>query len=102
MTLVSLNLSDHDFQRLVNEIASDRSKIQITAHARVRMKERNILRKHVDVCLQKGHVVEPVHLNMHGNWQATMARRVAGMDVNVVVAVETTTRVIVVTVMKED
>lgn len=66
------------------------------------MKARGVLRKHVVVCLQKGHVTEVAHINIHGNWQATMSRRVAGLDVKVAVAVETQTRAVVITVMKED
>lgn len=95
-------MSDHDFMRLVHEIASDPSRIGITDHARKQMRVRNVLRKHIDVCLQKGSVSEAAHINLHGNWQATMWRRVAGLDVKVAVAVETKTRVVVITVMKED
>ncbi len=96
------NPSNHDFMRMVHEIACDRSRIKITTHAREQMKKRKILRKHVDVCLQKGRVVEPAHLNIHGNWQATMVRKVAGLSVKVAVAVETEERAIVITVMRED
>ena len=97
-----MNLSNDDFAQLVHEIAADSSCIIYTGHARKQMKARKVLRTHVDTCLQKGHVIEPAHINMHGNWHATMARRVAGLDVKVAVAIETKKCVAVVTVMKED
>ncbi len=100
--ITAIHLSDDDFKRMVNNIATDPSMILITHHARERMRERNIVRRQVDVCLQKGHVVEAAHINIHGNWQATMTRRVAGQDVKVAVAVELSRRLIVITAMKED
>lgn len=99
---IPMKLSDSGFAKLVNKLSKDSANVFITGHAKARMKERKIIRGHIDECLRKGRVIEPAHINIHGNWQATMTRRVAGLSVKVAVVVDIDKRVIVVTVMKED
>lgn len=39
-------------------------------------------------CLRKGIVSEPAHVDVHGNWKATLERQCAGDVVRVAVALE--------------
>ena len=60
----------------------------LTKHAKQRMKQRGVNYRQVMECLHKGHIAEPAHLSIHGDWMATLEHRYAGDVVRVVVAIE--------------
>lgn len=72
----------------MREIAADSSKVILTNHARSRMKERKISLRQVLVCLRKGVISESAHLNIEGDWKATLMHQYAGDAVKVAAAIE--------------
>lgn len=83
-----LQLSDVGFLRKLRSIAADSARVVLTTHAKARMRQRRINLKQVLHCLQKGHIVEPAHLTIHGDWKATLEHQCAGDLVRVAVAIE--------------
>lgn len=71
----------------IKEIGADTSKIAITPYAKARMLQRRILRRQVDLCVQKGVIREGPFLNQHGNWQINLFRMAAGEELTCVVAI---------------
>ena len=89
-------------RRRIAEVARDSSRVLFTGHARMRMRTRNVLPTQVLHVLRRGHVVEPAHRNVRGNWQCTLEAHVAGDQVRVAAAMTTDLEgewVVVVTVM---
>lgn len=83
-----MKLSDPAFLRRAREIAADSNRVFLTDHAKGRMRKRKVTRMQVMECLRKGTIDEPAHLNIHGDWQATLAHQNAGDLVKVAVAIE--------------
>ncbi len=83
-----LKLSDPTFIQRVREIAADSNRVFLTDHAKRRMRERKVTRMQVMECLRKGTISEPAHLNIHGEWQATLTHQNAGDQVKVAVSIE--------------
>lgn len=52
------------------------------------MIERAISDAQVLQCLRKGHIGEPAHLTVHGDWKATVEHRWAGDLVKVAVEIQ--------------
>ena len=80
--------SDAGFLRKLRAIAKDSHRVVLTKHAKQRMKQRRVNYRQVMECLHKGHISEPAHLNIHGDWMATLEHRYAGDVVRVVVAIQ--------------
>ncbi len=93
-----MRMNDATALKLLREIAQDSSNVILTAHARLRMRQRKVTPVQIITCLQRGIVSEPVVLDMHGNWKLTVMHRVAGKDLNVAVAIDVPSRAIVITV----
>jgi Domain of unknown function (DUF4258) len=96
-------LNDANFLKRLRLAASDSARIVVVAHAKARMRERNINLGQVVQCLQKGSISEPAHLTPFGDWKATVTHRSAGDNISVAVALEKRNNgdyCIVVTVMK--
>jgi len=96
--VLPLNPSPEDMARHVNRLAEDSSNVVITNHARKRMGERHVTRRHVMTCLRKGRVIEGPYRAVNGDWKCTMIRAVSGMDINVAIAINFEDNLIVVTV----
>ncbi len=100
------NLSAPAALRLIREIAQDSSRVIVTAHARMRMRERRISLSQVLSCLQKGQIAENPALDPRGNWACAVRWRHAGDYMKVAVAIKqdprTGQKLIVITVMYED
>jgi hypothetical protein len=92
------NPSPEDIARHIHRLAQDSGNVKITGHARYRMRDRNITRRHVLSCLRKGRVVEGPYKDVHGCWRCTMVRAVSGKDVSAAVAISFEDEAIVVTV----
>jgi len=74
--------------RLVRDIAQHSENIYLSNHARIRMRERGITRAQVEYCLRNGHLDEPAHKNIRGNWQCRLQCVHAGDWIRVAVALE--------------
>lgn len=74
--------------RRIRELAAVDANVRFTGHARRRMAERGILIRQVMTALRMGVIVEGPAQNMRGNWQCTLRRFAAGMEVHVAVAIE--------------
>ena len=79
-------MNDDQLRRRLAEIAEDSDRVQITHHARQRMRQRRITPAQVLEVLRRGRIAEPAHPNILGNWQCTLERSVAGDLVKVAVA----------------
>ena len=87
-TVQPMQPSDTGFLRKLRAIAKDSHRVVLTKHAKQRMKQRRVNYRQVMECLCKGHIAEPAHLSIHGDWMATLEHRYAGDVVRVVVAIE--------------
>lgn len=96
--IVPLQLGAPQALRMIRELASDTDNIVVIMHAKARQKQRNISRRQIELCVQKGVICEGPFLNMHGHWQVSLERRAAGEEMTCAVAIEWATRLIVVTV----
>src|SRR5713226_1488047 len=83
--------------RMVRELAADSGRIVILEHCRVRMVQRRITRRQVELCMQKGTISEGPYLNRHGNWQVNIHRHAAGEELTCSVAIEWAKRLLVIT-----
>lgn len=84
-----MRMTDEALRRKIARIAADSVRVQVTAHARKRMRERHILLTQVLAVLRRGHIDEPASCNVHGHWQCTLMLRCAGDEVRIVAVVET-------------
>jgi hypothetical protein len=62
------------------------------------MVRRRITRRQIELCLQKGTIVEGPSMNAHGNWQVNVLRHAAGEELTCTVAIEWATQLLVITV----
>jgi len=82
--------------KVVRLIAADTDNIVLIPHGRRRAQQRNITRRQIELCVQKGTIVEGPFFNQHGNWQMNLYRHAAGEEVTCVVAIDWATRVLVI------
>lgn len=87
-TVKPLQLSNPAFLKRVRSIAADSHRVVLTKHAKLRMRQRYINLGQVLDCLRNGTISEPAHLDVYGNWKATLERQSAGDVVKVAVALE--------------
>ena len=93
-------LSAHEALNVIGEIAADSSRIFIVEHAAKRGRQRVITRRQIELCCQKGAVVEGPFVNAKEHWQANLFRHAAGEEITSVVAIEWAKGLIVVTVFR--
>lgn len=97
---VPMPMNDATALKLLREIAKDSASVVFVKHARDRMRERKVTPVQVLECLRSGFASEPVALDLYGNWKLTVTHRVAGVELNVGVAIEVPKRAIVITVFR--
>jgi hypothetical protein len=99
--IIPFSMTDTSLQRKIVEISADSTKVIITKHAKIRMKERRISSTQVLHVLRKGSLVEPAHQDIHGYWKCTLASTISGDFIKVAAALmeESEEKVIVITVM---
>lgn len=93
-------LNDANYlKRLKNAIGQ----IIYTNHAIQRMEERDITSVMINRCLLNGCIDEPAHLDVHGNWKATISHITSGERIKVAAVIKDDGKgdmIIVVTVIK--
>lgn len=85
-----LPLNDPNFLQKLRTVIQDTSRIELTSHARERMKTRRVSFRQVLECLRQGRVCESAHLTVHGDWKATLLHQYAGDVVRIAVALRRT------------
>ncbi|MER8653438.1 DUF4258 domain-containing protein [Mesorhizobium sp. M0847] len=84
--------------KMIKHLAEDTNKIVIVAHARKRGRQRRISRRQVELCVQRGSILEGPIMNAKGHWQVSMYRHAAGEEMECVVAIDWGKSLIVITV----
>lgn len=95
--IAPLKLSGALALRIVREIASDTDNIVVIAHGRKRGRQRQITRRQIELCVQRGTISEGPYMNQHGHWQMNFRRHASGEEITCVVAIEWRTKVLVIT-----
>ncbi|MBI2584659.1 MAG: DUF4258 domain-containing protein [Rhodospirillales bacterium] len=95
--IVPLQITATTARPIIQEIATNTSRIVILDHAKRRMRKRRITPSQVVSCLRKGVVIEGPALDDKGFWRCTMQRLAAGEEVTVVVSFNSRDRVLVIT-----
>jgi hypothetical protein len=67
----------------VKEAGSQKRRLVFTDHAELRMKERRIGRRQVLQTLQNGHISEPLHQDIKGDWRCNVSWFYAGVRLTV-------------------
>ena len=67
----------------VKEAGSQKRRLVFTEHAELRMKERRIGRRQVLETLQNGHISEPLHQDIRGDWRCNVSWFYAGVRLTV-------------------
>jgi Domain of unknown function (DUF4258) len=96
--VVPLTLTTQAALQMIRQLAAQSRQIVILDHCVKRMVRRHITRRQVELCLQKGSIVEGPFVNSRGNWQVNVLRHAAGEELTCTVAIEWATRLLVVTV----
>jgi hypothetical protein len=96
--IVPLSLTAKHALSMIRSLALASERIVVIDHGRKSQRKRNISRRQVELCVQKGTIIEGPFFNMHGNWQVTMYRHAAGEEMTCVVAIEWPTRLLIITV----
>lgn len=63
----------------VKEAGSQKRRLVFTEHAELRMQERRIGRRQVLQTLQNGHISEPLHQDIRGDWRCNVSWFYAGV-----------------------
>ena len=89
-------------RRIALAVETDSSRMILPLHAKKQMRKRRVTDRQVLHVLRKGHVIEPAHRNIYGNWQCTLEALIAGDRIKVPAALVVEPQgdfVVVVTVM---
>lgn len=86
--VVPLELTAVAALRLVREIAADTNNIVVIPYGKRKTAGRGINRRQLELCVQKGTIIEGPFMNQHGNWQMNFYRHAAGEEITCVVAID--------------
>jgi hypothetical protein len=67
----------------LKEAGNQKRRLVFTDHAELRMKERRIGRRQVLQTLQNGHISEPLHQDIKGDWRCNVSWFYAGVRLTV-------------------
>ena len=95
-------LSAAEARRVIREIAAEDGRVGFLPHALTRMAQRDVSRDEVLKIVRTGAIVEGPYLGLRGDWRVEMQGRVAGDVVSIAIAIEWRTRLLVVTVIKNE
>jgi hypothetical protein len=91
--VAALHLSAPAAVKMIRDIAADTDRIVVIKHAR---KRKYINRRQIDLCVQKGTIIEGPFRNTRGNWQVSMRRHAAGEELTCGVVIEWATKLLVI------
>jgi hypothetical protein len=81
-------LSNAQVERLIRTIAADGARVYISAHARMRMRQRHVTQEIVVEVLRQGRLVGTPEPNLtRGSLECRMERYCAGRQIGVIVAI---------------
>ena len=83
--------------RKIRDLAADTKNIVVIDHGKKRQRQRSVTRRQIELCVQKGTIVEGPFMNQHGNWQVSLFRHAAGEELTCVVAIDWPSKLLVVT-----
>ncbi|MEB3754895.1 DUF4258 domain-containing protein [Acinetobacter sp. MD2(2019)] len=81
-------LTEIEAKRKLREIAKDTRKIKLSAHARERMKERNISLKQIICCFEHGDIIEGPYADTRGDCKLNVSVRTAGEIITTTVVIK--------------
>jgi len=84
-------------KQMLQKLSADTANIALLPHGQKRAKSRMITRRQIELCIQKGVIIEGPFTNDHGNFQLTLQRAAAGEQITCVVAIDWPTRILVIT-----
>ena len=90
------NLSAADAIKVVRLLAAQTENIVVIGYGRKKAKQRQITRRQIELCVQKGTLTEGPFMNRYGNWQMNLYRHAAGEEITCVVAIDWPNRVLVI------
>jgi hypothetical protein len=82
-TISCIKPTDRQAIEWVKEAGSQKRRLVFTDHAELRMKERRIGRRQVLQTLQNGHISEPLHQDVRGDWRCNVSWFYAGVRLTV-------------------
>lgn len=94
--IVPLNLTPSHALRVIKALAKDTTNIVVIPYGRKRAKQRKVTRRQIELCVQRGTIVEGPFKNQHGHWQVNLYRHAAGEELTCVVAIDWATKVLVI------
>jgi hypothetical protein len=83
-------------EKVVKVLAIDTDNIIVISYGRYKSRKRNISRRQIELCVQRGTIDEGPFLNSRGQWQMNFYRHAAGEQITCVVAIDWVTSVIVI------
>ena len=78
----SIKPTDRQAIEWVKEAGNQHRRLVFTSHAEKRMKERRIGRRQVLETLKNGHISEPLHQDIRGDWRCNVSWFHAGARLN--------------------
>jgi putative transcriptional regulator len=74
-------LSVSEALKVVRMLAADTANIAVISHGKKRAGQRKIIRREIELCVQRGTISEGPFVNQRGNWQMNFCRRAAGEEI---------------------
>ena len=71
----------------IRQLAKSSHGIELSTHARKRMKERDVSQRQIMEVLQKGHIEKEPKKDEHGSWRFKLKRKVAGRTTQIITAI---------------
>lgn len=99
--VIPIKMNDVDALTILRGCVVNDSRIFICPHAKERMIERNITRKQVLTCIEKGKISESPYRDVKGDWRCSIEHYTSGNAVTVAIAFKYNNsgeRIVVVTV----
>jgi hypothetical protein len=85
-SIIPIKMSNNDALTILRRCVTNDALIFISSHAIERMIERNITRKQIIACLEKGTITEAPHRDVRGDWRCRIEHYTAGDVITVAVA----------------
>ena len=84
-------------REMIAQLSADTENIVVIAHAAKRAEQRKKTGRQIELCVQRGVIIEGPFTNSHGHLQVTLQRHAAGEEMKCVVAIDWPSRLLVIT-----